>query len=196
MSVKLFPNSLVIIWLHMLTKLLSSNYINQCTAPTQFVSSTLIVTLNLIDAINLRCSPLQHFFERYPFLGDFTFVFLGQVITWVNQPPNPTFGVRDENVTFKWDYKLNVGDKLDVLFFKRREPAGMEEIIMYVASSKETKNYNSKFVMLKHANSSFLLINAQESDATEYCCRILTAKSKGKSCVELKILGKSLSTCK
>ena len=118
MSVKLFPNSLVIIWLHILTKLLSSNYINHCTAPTQFVSSTLIVTLNLIDAINLRCSPLQHFFERYPFLGDFTFVFLGQVITWVNQPPNPTFGVRDENVTFKWDYKLNVGDKLDVLFFK------------------------------------------------------------------------------
>ena len=73
----------------------------------------------------------------------------------------------------------------------------MEEIIMYVASSNETKNYNSKFVMLKHANSSFLLINAQESDATEYCCRILTAKSKiGKSCVELKILGKSLYICK
>ena len=36
-----------------------------------------------------------------PFLGDFAFVFLGQDITWVNQPPNPTFGVRDENVTFK-----------------------------------------------------------------------------------------------
>ena len=123
----------------------------------------------------------------------FTFVFLGQDITWVNQPPNPTFGVRDENVTLEWQYRLNASDSLSQFLLKRRENNEMEELISYVASSNEKTHFNEKFVMLKHAIPSFMLMNAQESYATEYCCRILTANGKkGRSCVELKILGESL----
>lgn len=118
----------------------------------------------------------------------FTFS-LGQDITWVNQPPNPTFGVRDENVTLEWQYRLNASDRLSQFLLKRRENNEMEELVSYVASNNEKIHFNKKFVMLKHAIPSFMLINAQESDATEYCCRILTASGKKpRSCVELKIL--------
>lgn len=120
-------------------------------------------------------------------------MFLGQDITWVNQPPNPTFGVRDENVTLEWQYRLNASDRLSQFLLKRRENNEMEELISYVASNNEKIYFNEKFVMLKHAIPSFMLINAQESDATEYCCRILTASGKKRrSCVELKILGEPL----
>ena len=79
----------------------------------------------------------------------FTFVFLGQDITWVNQPPNPTFGVRDENVTLEWQYRLNASDRLSQFLLKRRENNEMEELISYVASNNEKIHFNKKFVMLQ-----------------------------------------------
>ena len=126
-----------------------------------------------------------------------TSIFLGQDITWTNQPSNPTFGVRDENVTFEWDYRLNNGDELNLFVLKRRELSGMmKEIITYVASSNKTTTYNNKenkFVMTNHVIPSFMLINAQESDATKYCCTIFTSNGKmEESCVDLIILGESL----
>ena len=114
------------------------------------------------------------------------------VVTWTNEPADPTYVVVGENVTLAWNYslKLEINDKLSGFKLTRYEN-GVEKTMLNRMSGGLEFTASGKFAFVTEAFPAFMLIEAEESDETKYCCYVdtLAHSNKYRECVDLKILG-------